>query len=265
MRAFLISQQGDAWTAVRRKRITGSRLADVLAEPTTRATKNGPAGGERANKTNYRQELLTERITDHAVDHFVSQAMINGSEREPHARMLYEAQMQTVVDTSVGFQLHPTMDFAGGSPDGLIGDDGGLELKSPTDMVHMSYILEKRKNPNFIPDEYLPQVIGNMIFCQRAWWDWASFNPYFPGDLMLIRTRLYRETIESRIPEIEERISAFNAEIEYSLVELGLPPTQWILPTAEGKLPNSLPEFGDYDDAKSFEQNCNFMHEEIIP
>lgn len=266
MRSFLISQQGDVWNVIRRSRITCSRLADVLCEPTTRASKNGPAGSERSEKSKYRKELLTERITNHMQDHYVSQPMLDGINREKSARVLYEAHQQVMVDTSVGFQLHPAMDWFGGSSDGLVEDDGGIEIKCPTDTVHMQYLIEKRAKPSFIPDEYLPQIVGNMICSGRQWWDFISFNPYFPGDLMLIRTRLYRETIESSITEIEERIAAFNAEIEYSLAELGLPPTQWILPTADGKMPTHIPEFGDYDSAKSFEQNCEFLDgAEVIP
>lgn len=261
MRSFLIPQNSDNWLIVRRSRITCSRLADVLAAPLAKASKNGPAGSERANKTNYRNELLTERITNHAVDHFVSRPMQEGIEREPYARVLYEATEQVMVDTSVGFQLHPKMDFFGGSSDGLIGENGGLELKSPTDLVHMQYILEKRKDPTFIPLEYLPQVIGNLICHNRAWWDWVSFNPYFPDGLKLVRTRLHREDIEQRFDKIEfieEKVAAFNAEIEYNLVELGLPPTEWIMPTPNGKLPSQELE---YDPAKSFASNCDFLGE----
>src|ERR1700734_2070251 len=129
-RLFHCKQQSDLWVAARRGRVTGSRLGDMMAPPTTKAsTRKGvkmEAGSEAAAKEEYRRELVVERIYKQAVNHFTSRAMLEGLEREPFARMLYEADTQQVVE-EIGFALHYEWDWFGSSADGLCGVDGGVE------------------------------------------------------------------------------------------------------------------------------------------
>jgi hypothetical protein len=201
-----------------------------MAEPITRASSRGPKGTEAAAKETYRRELIVERITHQAVNHFNSRAMQEGTEREPFARMLYEADTQQVVE-QVGFALHYAWDWFGSSADGLCGDSGGVELKCPTEMVHDSYLGDKM----LMVDEYKWQVLGNLTcFPERKWWDLVSFNAHFPDPLKLVQFRFHRAYCAETIKAIEDAAAVFNVEIEAAIASRGLPPTVFdIMPLDE--------------------------------
>ena len=240
-RIIRCSQQSDLWLAARRGRITGSRLGDMMAPPTTRAsTRNGikcEAGSEAVAKAQYRRELVVERITGVCVDHYVTKAMEDGSEREKYARMLYEADSQQVVEL-VGFALHPEWDWFGCSADGLCGDDGGVELKSPTELVHDGYC----QDIQLLVQEYRWQCIAGLIcFPEREWWDLVSFGPHFPDPWKLVKYRLLRSQVEKEIAAVEYTALEFNAEIELEISKRKLSPTKFdIMPQDED--PPSKPQ-----------------------
>ena len=133
-RIIKCTQGDDLWCAARVGRITGSNIDALLAPPTTRqSTRKGvvcPAGTEALEYAEYRQKLIVERIYGRAVNNVTTQYMKDGSDREPFARMIYEAEVAMPVEI-VGFVLHPLWDWFGCSCDGLCGGDGGTELKCP--------------------------------------------------------------------------------------------------------------------------------------
>lgn len=227
-RIIQCTQNDDLWNAARVGRITGSRIGDLLAPPTTRAsTRKGvsfPAGSEAQCKADYRHELTIERIYGRAANHFVSSYMKDGSDREPFARMLYEAENQCPVE-QVGFVLHPEWDFMGCSPDGLVGEDGGVELKAPTEETHDGYV----ENPETLIDEYKGQCLAGLVcFPEREWWDLVSFNPYAPDSIKLVKApRFYRGDWINTLRKIEDEAFKFNGEIEAEIARRGLPPTTW--------------------------------------
>jgi hypothetical protein len=226
-RLFRCTQQSDDWLAARRKRITGSRLGDVMAPPTTRASvRKGvsmPAGSEAACKEDYRRELVVERLYGRHIDHFITRAMQEGIEREPYARMFYEAAYMTndKVDP-VGFALHYEWDWFGASADGLCGDDGGVELKNPTDMVHDSYAT----NVQVLADEYKWQCLGCLTcFPERQWWDLCSFDPYAPDSIKLVKFRFHRSDWQTTIDAIEEESLKMHESVEAEIARRGFDPT----------------------------------------
>lgn len=223
-RIIRCTQQSDLWLAARVGRITGSRLGDLMATPTTKASNRKgvpfPAGSEALAKSAYRKELVVERIYRRASDHYVTRAMEQGAEREPYARMFYEADTMQVVE-QVGFALHPTWDWFGCSADGLCGD-GGVELKCPTNMVHDEYAAD----PDALADEYKWQCLGCMIcFPECRWWDLCSFNPDAPDKYKLVNYRFHRETWEKTIAAIEYSAMEMNEQIEVLIEKRGLPPS----------------------------------------
>lgn len=224
-RAIITSQQSDLWLASRLGRITGSRLGDVLAPPTTRAsTRKGvpcSAGTEALARESYRKELAVERIYRKHINHFVTNAMQDGIEREPFARMLYEADSSQIVE-QVGFQLHPEWDWFGASVDGLCGEDGGVELKCPTDMVHDGYAAD----PQTMADEYKWQSLGCLAcFPERKWWDLVSFSPNAPDVIKLVKVRFHRDDWTSTLAEIEKESLVMHEQVEAEIARRGLPPT----------------------------------------
>lgn len=227
-------QQSDLWIAAKVGRISGSHIDSLLAPPTTRkSTRNGveyPAGSEALEKAKYRQKLIVERIYGRTVDTPTTQYMKDGTDREPFARMIYEADVQLPVE-QVGFALHPEWDWFGCSPDGLAADQGGVELKCPSEMTHDGYAA----NVDLLIEDYKGQVLGNLIcFPDREWWDLASFNPYAPDELKLVKTRFYRIDWAETIARIEDEAQQMNEQVEAEIARRGLPPTQWkIMPKEE--------------------------------
>lgn len=227
-RIFRGDQQGDLWQKARVGRITGSKVDALLAPPTTRASTRGgvscPAGTEALAKAQYRNELVVERIYGRAVDHPTNQYMKDGTDREPSARMLYEAENLVAVE-QVSFCLHHEWDWAGCSPDGLVGDDGGLELKCPSESVHDSYAA----NTDLLVQQYKGQcLMGLVCLKDREWWDLQSFNPYAPREIMLVKApRFHRSDWAETIAEIEDKMQEMNAQVEAEIAKRGFPPTQW--------------------------------------
>lgn len=227
-RAIICTQGSDIWHACRVGRITGSRIDDLLAPPTTRASnrkgKSCPAGTEALVREDYRNDLVLERIYERAVDHPTNKYMLEGIEREPISRMLYEADHQVVVER-VGFQLHPVWDWAGASVDGLIGLEGGLELKNPSEKRHESYVLDI----DSLVQEYKGQcLMGLICYPLRDWWDIYSFNP-FPrdNDRKRVKFRFHRSDWAETISAIECELERFNEQVEAEIVRRGLAATQW--------------------------------------
>lgn len=202
-----VEQRTEEWAALRLGRVTGSRVAEVLAE-----IKNG----EAAKRKNYRAELIVEILTGRPIENFQTPAMLWGLEQEAFARAAYELLTGATVDT-VGFAIHPTINRFGASPDGFIGEEGLIEIKCPNTATHLEYLLASGN----VPKEYEPQMLAAMACTGRKWCDFASFDPRLPAHLQLYVCRLYRD--EKRIAEMEEKVRAFLLEVDEMLKRLELP------------------------------------------
>lgn len=190
--------QGTAeWLALRVGRVTGSRVADVMAE-----IKKGEAAARR----NYRTELVVESLTGLTAEHYVSKEMEWGMINETFARAAYEVHMDCIVD-DVGFAVHPTIERLGASPDGLVGDDGVLEIKCPATSTHLDYLLA-----GVVPPDYHAQMLTEMVCTGRKWCDFVSFDPRLPANLQLFVRRFHRD--DTRIAEIEKRVQHFLFEVD---------------------------------------------------
>jgi hypothetical protein len=118
----------------------------------------------------YINQLVAERLTGEREEVFQSHHMLRGTELEPDARDLYSLMSDAEV-TEVGFCLHDTLS-AGCSPDGLIGEDGGLEIKCPAPSTHVEYL-----RGGVLPSKYKQQVMGCLWITGREWWDFVSYHP----------------------------------------------------------------------------------------
>lgn len=191
--------QGSAeWLYERVGKVTASRFRDVMAK-----LRNGAPAKAREE---YLWQVVIERITGQPADHFTNAAMLWGIEHEMAARMSYEARTGAMVEAA-GLIPHPTLPEVAGSPDGLIGDDGGLEIKCPfNSAVHLRTVLDG------MPEEHTPQVQGLMLITGRAWWDFVSFDPRLPEDLRLYVQRIERD--EGVCAALAENVAAFCAEAD---------------------------------------------------
>lgn len=171
-------QQGSVeWLYERVGMITASRFKDAIY-----TLGNGKSSAKRDA---YKWEIVIERLTGQPCQHFESTAMQHGTEKEPLARMAYCAATGAFVD-EVGFIRKD--DVFGGSPDGLIGKDGGIEIKCPFNTAnHLACFL------NGVPEEHLPQIHGLMWITWREWWDFVSYDDRLPAPYNLFIKRVVRD------------------------------------------------------------------------
>ena len=189
-------QRTDDWFARRCGKATGSRIADIVAKTKT---------GWGAARVNYLAQLVAERLTGRVEDGFKSSAMQWGIDTEPQAIEAYEAITLSVVDP-VGFVDHPHIGMAGASPDGLVGDDGLVEIKCPNTATHIDALLGSA-----IPGKYLTQMQWQIACTGRQWCDYVSFDPRMPPHLQMRIERVERDY--GRIDELEKMVSDFLAEV----------------------------------------------------
>lgn len=191
-------QRTEAWKAIRCGKVTGSRISDVCA-----TLKNG---GEAATRKNYKAEIIAEVLTGIPTEQYVSKEMIWGTETEPFARAAYELECDTSVN-DIGFAIHPRIARFGASADGLIGENGLIEIKAPNTATHIEYLLQ-----GTVPAEYQLQMLAEMACTQRQWVEFVSFDPRLPRPLQLFVRRFPRD--DARIAEIEQKVEKFLSEVD---------------------------------------------------
>jgi len=198
-----MEQRTEEWFEARMGCVTASRTADLMAK-----TKSGYA----ASRANYMAELICERLTGERQGGFSSAAMQWGTDIEPQARMAYEIVTgATVVET--GFVLHPEIAGFGASPDGLIGDDGLIEIKCPNTATHIKTLLGGK-----VPSEYVTQMHVQMLCTNRKWCDFVSFDPRLPVDMQMFVSRV--EFDEKLAEKIVTEVQAFISEMETKIEQL---------------------------------------------
>lgn len=187
------SQSSIEWLMERCGKVTASRFKDVIA-----VKKNGEPTAERDK---YLWEIVIERLTGKPKEHYTNDAMQYGTEQEVFARIDYEAKTGAFV-TETGFIQHPSIAMCGGSPDGLIDDDGGIEIKCPyNSAIHLATWI------NGMPPEHMAQVQGLMWITGRQWWDFVSYDARLPAEYQVYVQRVERD--EEFIANLEEKIESF--------------------------------------------------------
>jgi hypothetical protein len=189
--------------------VVAARRRWTRASMTARDKK---ASSETAERYNYKIDLIAERLTNRTTENFDSPEMKWGRLYEEEAVFAYEKETNTFAH-AVGFILHPIYDWAGSSPDSLVGSDGGLEIKCPKTATHLKWMRE-----GVVPEDHQPQVLFNMLCAEREWWDFASYDPRLPDGLRLFIVRMHRD--EERIKQIEAEVIKFNEEVEEVIAEL---------------------------------------------
>lgn len=191
------------WHAARLGKVTASRVSDMLAK-----TRNGWG----ASRTNYAAQLICERLTGVATATFTNDAMRFGTENEPLARDAYEFHRDCSV-TLVGFIEHPRIPMSGASPDGLVGDDGLIEIKVPNSATHIETMIS-----GVVPEKYQLQMMWQMAVTSREWCDFVSFDPRMPEDMRMFMRRFEREA--DTIAHLEREVSQFLSEIDETIEAL---------------------------------------------
>lgn len=191
-------QQGSAeWLQMRAGRLTASRLEKILT---------GPRGGQNYGRDALRSLIVAEIVTGTPQDPPLnSPAVLWGTQNEPEAREAYQEWSGLPV-AQVAFVEHPTIGSAGASPDGLVGEDGNLEIKCPTSPTHLETVFSRA-----MPVKHMPQVQWQMACTGRRWTDFVSYDPRVPRELQLFVVRVPRN--EAYIAKIEADARAFLDEV----------------------------------------------------
>ena len=198
-----IEQGTDEWFAIRCGKVTASRVADVIA-----TTKSGYS----ASRANYEAQLICEILTGKPAESFTNAAMQWGTETEPLARAQYELKTGNMVN-QIGFVVHPIIEQAGASPDGLIGEDGCIEIKCPNTSTHLDTLLSQK-----VPSKYITQMTWQMVCTGRKWCDFLSYDPRLPENLQLYIERI--ELDEDYAKKLQNEVVMFLVEVNEKVEKL---------------------------------------------
>ncbi|EAO5052122.1 YqaJ viral recombinase family protein [Salmonella enterica] len=194
----MMLQRSPEWFAARCGKVTASRLYDVMAR-----TKSGYA----ASRQNYMAELICQRLTGKPEEGFTNATMMRGTKLEPVAREMYALNEFDAVISEVGLIDHPTIAGFAASPDGLVNDDGLIEIKCPNTWTHLQTLktgVPKR--------QYLLQMHAQMMCTGRKWCDFVSFDDRLPPELAYFKTRINFDEVLAE--EIEQEVVKFLTELE---------------------------------------------------
>ena len=195
-----VEQRSPEWYKIRLGKATGSRIADIL-----RKTKDGKPA---ASRKNYAAELACERLTGQPAESFISQPMQRGIELEAEAKRAFEDYMFMAV-TDCGFFVAPDIEMSGASPDGLISDDGTVQVKCPNTATHIDNLT---KGIDKIDKDYKVQMQWEMYCSERQYCYFVSYDNRLPEHLQLCIYKVERD--EKMIAEIKQEVISFLSEVD---------------------------------------------------
>ncbi|AID29210.1 lambda exonuclease family protein [Mesorhizobium jarvisii] len=186
MQIFDCKQGSTEWFACRAGIPTASKFATVMAK------------GEGKTRSKYLRQLAGELLTGEPMESFTTLHMDRGKTMEDEARETY-AFIRDADIRRVGFIRNGNK---GASPDSLVGDEGGLEIKTALPDIQIERLMSGK-----LPPEHKAQVQGNIWISGREWWDFVSYWPKLP----MLTVRVFRDDIY--IANMSAEIDAFNAEL----------------------------------------------------
>ena len=194
-----MEQRTEDWFLARKGKVTASRIADVMAK--------GRGGAESLTRAKYLDQLVTERLTKVVAEGYTNEAIQRGVDLEETARNAYS--FQTGFDVgNVAFVSHASIAMSGASPDGLVADEGLVEIKCPNSLTHVEYILAGKP-----PAKYIPQMAWQLACTGRKWVDFVSYDDRLEDEskhLFIVRY----ERDDEYIAEMEEAVKKFLDEVE---------------------------------------------------
>lgn len=186
MKIFECLQGSTEWLELHRGVPTASGFDRIMTAVTMKPS---------SQSEDFINDLIAQKAGAPMGGGYTSKAMADGLQCEPEARRWYEMERNADV-RQVGFCVSDCGRF-GCSPDGLVGDDGGLEIKCPQLKTQVGYL----RNGGWIPQEYKPQVHGNLIVTGRAWWDFLSYAPGLSPILVRVYHDAYTDNLRKMLDE----------------------------------------------------------------
>lgn len=198
-----MEQRSEAWFAAKAGKFSASEMADLLS-----------GGGKKitATRSNLIARKVAERLTGVMEQGYTSAAMQHGIDHEDDARNLYFVSREVPIDEE-GFIDHPSIPYSGCSPDGMVSDDGLVEIKCPNTATHIEYLRTKK-----VPNKYLYQMQWQMACTGRKWCDFVSYDPRMPTRLQLLIIHVPRD--DELIATLEDAVNKGVKEVEEIISEL---------------------------------------------
>jgi putative phage-type endonuclease len=169
-----IEQGSQEWLQLRLGIATASNFKKIITS----------TGAESKSLKDYAFELASDSLLTEPEASFQSEAMIRGNELEEEARSYYSF----INDVKIDQVTFIKKDEIGYSPDGLIGENGLIEIKCPLKKNHLKYLID-----NKLPSDYKPQVQGGLYISEREYCDFISYHPLFKDDKKMFVVRVYRD------------------------------------------------------------------------
>jgi hypothetical protein len=188
-------QGSDEWFAARIGLLTASEMKLILT-PTLKVANN--------DKTrSHVWELAAQRISNYVEPGYIGDNMLRGWEDEIRARKLYSERYAPVEE--VGFVTNDEWGFTlGYSPDGLVGDDGLIEIKSRVQKYQVQTIVE-----NAPPDEFTLQLQTGLLVTKRKWLDFISYSGGMPmATMRVFPDEAVQHAILEAATEFESKVDA---------------------------------------------------------
>lgn len=195
-------QGSELWKKLRLAKVTGTGMKSVLS--------NGKGSAPSKMAETYMMELIAEKLTGQAKPFFENDAMRWGTETEPQARAMYELNSGNDVLEVAFIERN---EFIGVSPDGLIGDDGMIEIKCPETTTQ----LKRALTDNYSKD-YTTQIQMQLWVAEREWCDFLSFDPRLDIDASYLLQRVYRD--EKFIDDMQMKTYLFITKMNEILAKL---------------------------------------------
>lgn len=190
---IIVEQGSEEWFAARLGIATASRYKDIMARTP-------------APKANYSAELVAERLTGERENGYTSADMQWGNDYEPVARLTYKLNNPDKNVRECGIFIHDDIQ-CGASPDGLVDDDGTIEIKCPKTSTHIQTLKSKK-----LPTQYHWQVQGQLWVTGRKWCDFISYDPRLPENSSYICIRVERD--DEKIALLEKSVREFMAQVQ---------------------------------------------------
>ena len=186
-----VVQGSDEWKALRLGKVTASKMKDVMS--------NGRGGAPSKMAETYMIELIAERLTGEEKPFFENDAMKWGTKTEPLARAMFEMREGLEVEEVAFIERD---DDCGISPDGLIGDDGLIEIKCPTTTTQV-----RRALSDDYAADYKDQIQMQLWVSKRKYCYFLSFDPRLECAAGYLLQKVERD--EEYIAKMEEKTKAF--------------------------------------------------------
>jgi len=171
MKIHNVEQGSKEWHELRKGKMTASHAQAI--------------GANGAGLKTYILQMMSEYYSQAKREDYTNADLERGHELEPHAREVYEMMTGKKVE-QVGFI--EVDEYVGCSPDGLIDDDGGIEIKCPNDKNYFKLLIDQK-----VDSKYVWQIQMNMLVTGRTWWHAVFFNPNFEKSIIIVPIKIDEE------------------------------------------------------------------------